>query len=155
MISLKKSFVEMVQRLPMPELSAAGQENRNQSEVDADQAVKECKKWLSQPSNTRWLLNFDNVDRDYRDEKDPHAYNLKTYLPGADHGSILVTSRLANLGTLGTGIKVDTVTTKEARQILNDSAGLDHVIQPDSKRERRSRMPTQALGFLGQRGSMF
>ena len=32
---------------------------------------------------------------------DPSAYDVTRYLPGADHGSVLITTRLANLEQLG------------------------------------------------------
>lgn len=120
---IKESFIAMFRRLPVNELSPAGQEKVKESKIDNAAAIRECNEWLSRPSNTRWLLIFDNADRDFRDEKDPQAYNLKDYFPDADHGSILVTTRLAHLERLGTGIKVDTVTTNQAQEILEACAG--------------------------------
>jgi hypothetical protein len=51
--------------------------------------------WLARPDNTAWLLIFDNVDREYKAQGgDPDAYDIKHYLSGADHRSVLVTTRL-------------------------------------------------------------
>ncbi|KAK0255032.1 hypothetical protein LTR35_018320, partial [Friedmanniomyces endolithicus] len=42
--------------------------------------------WLSIPENARWLLVFDNVDRDWQpDARDAQAYNYKNLLPFANH----------------------------------------------------------------------
>jgi hypothetical protein len=49
-----------------------------------------------------WLLIFDNVNRKYKAQGgDPDAYDVRRYLSGADHGLVLVTTRLARLEQLG------------------------------------------------------
>jgi hypothetical protein len=68
-------------------------------------------------------LIIDNVDHDHHDREDPQAYNVQTYFPHADHGSVLITSRLAGLQRLGSGIKVGTVAAEQARAILENNAG--------------------------------
>jgi hypothetical protein len=42
--------------------------------------------WLSEPTNTGWLLIFDNYD-------EPSHFDINDYYPPASHGSILVTTR--------------------------------------------------------------
>ncbi|KAL5375449.1 hypothetical protein PMIN06_012243 [Paraphaeosphaeria minitans] len=86
-------------------------------------AVRECLRWLSLPTNQHWLIIFDNVDRDYHDKDDVQAFSVKTYFPSRDYGSILITSRLASLRRLGSGLKVETVETEQARAILESNAG--------------------------------
>ncbi|RYO26148.1 hypothetical protein AA0113_g12537, partial [Alternaria arborescens] len=121
--SLKQSFVSMAQRLPQGKLTADGVQMRSQATVEAEVAVRECQQWLSIPTNSRWLLIIDNVDRDHQDRDDSQAYDVKAYFPDADHGSILITSRLASLQRLGSGVKVGTVATEQARAILENNAG--------------------------------
>ena len=125
--SLKQSFVSMAQRLPRGELTADGEQMRSQATVEAEVAVRECQQWLSIPTNSRWLLIIDNVDRDHLDKDDAQAYNVKAYFPDADHGSILITSRLARLQRLGQGVKVVTVAAEQARTILENNA--DRVVE--------------------------
>jgi len=120
--SLKQSFVDALQRLPRDELTAAGVELVKQATPDADMAIRECSQWLSLPSNYAWLLIFDNVDRDKDDKDDPQAYNVKDYFPHADHGSILITSRLTSLQNCGEGVKIETVGAEQARAILESNA---------------------------------
>ena len=123
-VGLKQSFAGILQRLPRDELTADGVEMLKQSAIDADLAVRECLRWLSLPSNQHWLLIFDNVDRDFHNKDDTGAYDVETYFPSTDCGSVLVTSRLANLQRLlGLGIKIETVGTEQAREILENSAG--------------------------------
>jgi hypothetical protein len=121
---LKQSFVDIVQRLPRGEVTADGVTLLGHAAVEADvAAVRECLQWLSLPSNHRWLLILDNVDRDYHDRDDLQAYNVEKYFPNADHGSILITSRLASLQRLGSKVKVGTVAAEQARAILKNNAG--------------------------------
>jgi hypothetical protein len=123
--NLQQSFVGILQRLPQGELTAEGMRIRTQSVVDIDVVVRECLRWLSLSSNHNWLLVIDNVDRDHHKKEDSQSYNVKEYFPPADHGSILITSRLANLQRLGTGVKVGTVAAEQARAILENNAGRD------------------------------
>ena len=68
---------------------------------DFDTIVEIVLKWFSRPSNNKWLLIFDKVDREYSAQsKDPEAFDIKEYLPDVDHGSILITSRLASMWRL-------------------------------------------------------
>ncbi len=93
--------------------------------ADIKVIVKGLLRWLSQSGNTRWLLILDNVDRDSSaavKEKDPDAFDLGEYLPPADHGSILITTRLSKLRQLGSnpgGFQLPQVSEKQALQILN------------------------------------
>jgi hypothetical protein len=75
--------------------------------------------WLSIPENGQWLLIFDNVDCDHRQQSaDDDAYDLTRYFPEADHGSILITTRLAKLEQLGTPWKLNRVDEGQARAIF-------------------------------------
>ncbi|KAJ6081476.1 hypothetical protein N7499_006350 [Penicillium canescens] len=65
---------------------------------DVDQNVKDLKLWLAKPGNHRWLLIFDNVDNPkVPDNKDPGAFDIKTYFPEANQGSIIITTRVTTL----------------------------------------------------------
>jgi hypothetical protein len=122
--SLKQSFVGMAQRLPRDGIAADAAALLSNTTIEAAVAVRKCQRWLSIPSNRHWLLIIDNVDRDHCDRDDPQAYNVRTYFPHADHGLILVTSRLSSLQRLlGSGVKVGTVATEQARAILANNAG--------------------------------
>jgi hypothetical protein len=121
--NLKQSFVDVAQRLPRDELTIDGAAQRSNAAVEAEVAVRECQRWLSISSNAHWLLLIDNVDRDHYDQDDPQAYNVQKYFPHADHGSVLITSRMASLQRLGLGVKVGTVAAEQARAILENNAG--------------------------------
>lgn len=96
--------------------SAAGQ---GQETVEKAKAVR---RWLALEGNRRWLVVFDNVDRDHRAEvDDSQAYDIESYFPAADHGSILITTRLPHLGLHGKSTHVSRVDSEQAFQILTEN----------------------------------
>jgi hypothetical protein len=75
--------------------------------------------WLAQPDNIAWLLIFDNVDREYGLRgADADAYDVKRYFSGADHGSILITTRLAKLEQLADSQQLGKVDRDQAKAIF-------------------------------------
>ncbi|KAK3073438.1 hypothetical protein LTR53_005016 [Teratosphaeriaceae sp. CCFEE 6253] len=97
--SLRQSLSNAVSRLPSshantPTLSQAGAQ-------DVDANIARIRHWLSIKENTMWLLVFDNVDRDWQagssQEEDTQAYDPRDFFPDADHGNMLITTRLARL----------------------------------------------------------
>lgn len=118
--TLKKSFVDIAKRLPESNPSSVSQER------NADQTVEIVQKWLSIKGNTRWIMIFDNVDNPKSsDIEDPLAYDVKTYFPFADHGSILITTRSSRLriGELISVKKLGDI--QESIKILTSTSGRD------------------------------
>jgi hypothetical protein len=75
--------------------------------------------WLARPDNTVWLLIFDNVDREYKAHSgDADAYNIKRHLSDADHGSVLVITRLATPEQLGDSQQLGKVSTIQGQAIF-------------------------------------
>lgn len=65
---------------------------------DADQVVNAVKRWFSETENTRWLAIFDNYDNPkLRDNPDPAAVDIRKYLPSAEHGFVIITTRSAQV----------------------------------------------------------
>ena len=97
--------------------SAAG---HGQETVEKAKAVR---RWLALERNRRWLVVFDNVDRDYHAEvEDAQAYNIESFFPAADHGSILITTRLPHFGLLGKSTQVSRVDSEQAFRILTENS---------------------------------
>lgn len=120
---LGRSLVDVARGLPQHELLTETTEELRNPKVDIDIVVRGVDHWLSLSSNQHWLLIFDNVDRDHTlQEKDPQAYDVKEFFPSADHGSILITSRLSNLERHGTGSKLSIVDEEQAMEILENNA---------------------------------
>ena len=95
--NLKQSIAKQAKRVPFGQVNSPG----NSEETNIDAVVKEMLNWLARTDNNKWLLVFDNIDRDILNSHDPLAYDVKRYFPDADHGSIVVTTRLTALERIG------------------------------------------------------
>ncbi|PVH98812.1 hypothetical protein DM02DRAFT_656953 [Periconia macrospinosa] len=115
--SLKQSLALCANRIPEGQIPERSRTYGTQSQINVDVVVKDVLEWLDTPGNDNWLLAVDNVDRDPRDE-DPEAYDIETYLPQADHGAVLITTRLVSLGQLGEPREVKKVDIDHARAIF-------------------------------------
>ncbi|KAF2625508.1 FabD/lysophospholipase-like protein [Macroventuria anomochaeta] len=99
--SLKRSVASCAGRIPQGQIPDVNTSYATGSGADVEAVVKDVMGWLARPDNSAWLLIFDNVDREYSKRgRDPDAYDVRRYLSGADHGSVLITTRLAKLKQL-------------------------------------------------------
>ncbi|KAJ5738113.1 hypothetical protein N7493_001268 [Penicillium malachiteum] len=89
------------------------------NEEKVEQRAKHVLRWLALEENSRWLIILDNVDQ-YSPANSliGDAYDVREFLPAADHGSILITSRLQDLTELGKSFPVHRLNSKDAIQLL-------------------------------------
>jgi hypothetical protein len=93
---------------------------------DVDEAITALHQWLSLEANTGWLLVLDNIDREWQGASgraDPQAYDFKDYLPPADHGNALVTTRLSRLQRPKASLRLGEVDNDVGREMLESRAG--------------------------------
>lgn len=84
----------------------------------------EVLKWLALKGNDRWLLIFDNVDKEItKDGGDNGAYMVESFFPEADHGSIIITTRLQLLQDLGEPILLREMDHDNSLELLDESSG--------------------------------
>ena len=99
---LRRSIADLTSRLPQHQISEISRSYSQEKDTDVDEVVQDILRWLSRRSNDRWLLIFDNVDREFSiSSKDPEAFDVREYFPSADQGSILITSRLVLMSFRG------------------------------------------------------
>ena len=116
--SLKRSILGIAKRLPKEQFSSPV-EIQTLQEGEVDIAVQEVLKWFRLAGNKKWLLIYDNVDRDNSSAfNDPQAFDIAQYIPQGDQGSIVITTRQANLGNLGEELKVTTMEPEESLEVL-------------------------------------
>ena len=116
--SLKQSIANCATRVPEGQISEKSRNYILTGEGNIDTVITEMMDWLRKPNNTKWLLIFDNVDRDYHQHNsEPGAYDINRYLPG-DHGSVLITTRLSQLAQLGDSTRLNKVDASQARAIF-------------------------------------
>ena len=121
---LRQSIADLVSRLSQDQVSERSRSYSQKKSSNVDEVLNEMFQWLCQPSNNRWLLIFDNVDREFSaSSEDSEAFDVKTYFSDADHGSILVISRLATLWRLGSDMKLKPLNKVQGESILTNSFG--------------------------------
>lgn len=116
---LKRSIASCAGMIPQGQIPKTRGGYVGDSSADIDTVVKDVMAWLARPDNTAWLLIFDNADREFTVQGgDPDAYDVRRYLSGADHGSVLVTTRLARLEQLGESQQLGKVSADQGQAIL-------------------------------------
>jgi hypothetical protein len=101
--ALRQSFASAIARLTS---EATHEEVRlSQGSEDVDESFNAFTSWLSSSGNSSWLIVIDNIDLDWQVEgADLQAYDYRNYLPHADHGNVLITTRLARLQIPGASL---------------------------------------------------
>lgn len=94
------------------------------SEDHLDAVVADVMEWLALPDNVDWLLVFDNVDQDHEQGGKTGAYNIKQYL-AADHGAVLITTRLLRLAQLGDSKQLKRVDGEMGKAIFQQWRGAE------------------------------
>ncbi|KAJ5904683.1 uncharacterized protein N7473_001599 [Penicillium subrubescens] len=109
----------------LPRLPGQSHADVAMNDEEVEQQARDVLKWLAIEGNSRWLIIFDNIDQ-YSPFSGPisDAYDIAEFFPGADHGSILITSRLQGLTELGKSFPIHTLDLKHAVQLLLQSSRL-------------------------------
>ncbi|THV81049.1 hypothetical protein D6D29_05692, partial [Aureobasidium pullulans] len=122
--AIRRSFVNVARKLPAGEAPICLPEMLAAEKLDMDSLVGRVLDWLSLPSNQRWLLVIDNVDRGYSEKgQDSQAYDVMRYCPKADHGNILITSRLSTLRPPQHSLCLGSVDRAQGLAILESTGG--------------------------------
>jgi hypothetical protein len=119
--TLLQSLSSALSRLPG---ESENSEAINNEEVK--QRARQLLRWLATEGNSHWLIVFDNIDQ-YSPQSSAvgdDAYDIERFFPGADHGSILITSRLQTLSELGKPFPINRLDSKDAIQLLLQSSRL-------------------------------
>jgi hypothetical protein len=123
--SLKRSIADSAFRVPKGQIPERSRIFSDGNRSNLDEVIRDFMQWLRKSDNTDWLLIFDNVDQDFQAKMDherqainQEAYDVTRYFSGADHGSILITTRLAKLGQVGDSVGLGRVSKKQAREIF-------------------------------------
>jgi hypothetical protein len=117
--SVKRSLASYVDKISRTQMHMKTSVDAKKDDANLDKKIETIMGWLAQPDNTPWLMIFDNVNQIYDPKSDnPDAYDVRRFFSGADHGSILITTRLAKLEQLGDSQLLGTVNAEEAQAIL-------------------------------------
>jgi len=118
--ALLRAMAQAARRIPGRQIP----QTTEGAHVETAQLAEQFLQWLSLPANTQWLLVIDNVDREWQSTvEDPQAYDYRKHLPQADHGSVLITTRLARLKQPKASLHLQSVDDGSARQMIETRAG--------------------------------
>jgi hypothetical protein len=99
----------------------------------AEKKAREVLDWFALEGNSQWLLIFDNIDKDYDSKiEDEEAYNVESFFPGTDQGSIIITTRLKRLEELGKSLRIGILSPEETLEILAERLGRTLLQDEDS-----------------------
>ena len=122
--SLKQSIATCASRIPEGQIAESSRAYSVISTGVVDAVVRDVMRWLSRPDNMDWLIIFDNVDRERGGgNADPNAYDVAHYLPGADHGLVLIMTRLANLEQLGASWRLGRLSKEQTEAMFQNRYG--------------------------------
>jgi hypothetical protein len=129
--SLKQSFAKIAKQILRDHPSASRLSNLDMN-GNLDEVVEAVKGWLSLPKHTRWLLIYDNYDNPkIPSNSDPTAIDIRKYFPESYQGSIIITTRLAQV-KFGSQILIKKLTNiEDSLQILSNASGRQ--ISPDGE----------------------
>jgi hypothetical protein len=120
---LRQSFAKIA-KLILRDHPSATQLSSLDMNRNLDEVVDTVKAWLSLPKNTRWLLIYDNYDNPkIPSNKDAAAIDVRKFFPESYQGSILITTRLAQV-KVGRQVLIRKLTDMEdSLQILANASG--------------------------------
>jgi hypothetical protein len=129
--SLKQSFAKIAKQILRDHPSASQLSNLD-TNGNHDEVVEAVKGWLSLPKNTRWLLIYDNYDNPkISGNKDAAAIDIRQYFPESYQGSIIITTRLAQV-KFGRQVPIKKLANiKDSLQILAYAS--ERQLSPDGK----------------------
>lgn len=120
--AIRQSLANAALELPSTSRSS-GSLTPHHSE-DIDRSIETVLRWLSLPKNRHWLLIMDNIDLDWQDTSHgEQAYDYKDFLPAADHGNVLITTRLSRLQIPQASLHLGIVSDRVALEMLETYAG--------------------------------
>ncbi|KAK4908241.1 hypothetical protein LTR49_022841 [Elasticomyces elasticus] len=122
--ALRQSLASAAARLPSGLASSTGRLSQNAQDLDTQ--IDVLQQWLSLEANTRWLLVLHNVDREWQaaqKDLDPQAFAVKDFLPSADHGNVLITTRVARLQRPRASLRLRKVDNDLGREMLEARVG--------------------------------
>ena len=125
--SLKLSFRDIAQGVLWDQKDRPSQSKLASVDLNGnlDPVVDAVKAWLSLQRNTRWLMIYDNYDNPRTaGNLDRSGVDIRRFLPRADHGSVIITTRSAQVSQ-GHRIHVE--------RLRNMQEGLD-ILSNTSKR---------------------
>ena len=123
--SVRQDFAQIARELPLDQIPESCRNFKSRTSPEKlEEITKHVLEWFNQPENNRWLLIFDNVDRDHSLKmNDSQSYDVNDYFPKAKHGSILIVSRSRQLRKYGQDQQLGRMSDLQAAELLRSKIG--------------------------------
>ncbi|KAJ6133715.1 hypothetical protein N7523_000037 [Penicillium sp. IBT 18751x] len=109
--------------LIFPRLPGKSQSMEATNDEEVEQRARSVLRWLAFEENSRQLIVFDSVDQySSVDSGVGDAYDIGEFFPTADHGAILITSRLQRLTELGRPFPINKLDSENTIELLLQSS---------------------------------
>jgi hypothetical protein len=120
--SLRQSFAKVARQI-LQEHPSASRLSSVDIKKEFDEVIDAVKSWLSLPSNTRWLMIYDNYDNPkLPGSTDPASLDIRKFLPEAYQGSIIITTRSSQV-KIGHRIHITKLhNVRDSLEILSDTS---------------------------------
>lgn len=116
--TLKESIASIASRIPAGQ-SRLMTEPHNEWLLKVETVYKKVLQWLAADDNDSWLLIFDDVCRDTDiTRRNAKEFDVEPYLPRANHGHILMTTRLSRFAKHGITVKLNPFDDDQTRTLL-------------------------------------
>ena len=127
--SLKQGFASVARRI-LQEHPSASRLSAVDEKGDLGEVVVAVKRWLSLPKNTRWLIVYDNYDNPKLPGNEVRtAVDIRQFLPEAYQGSIIITTRSAQV-RIGHRIRVGKLKdVQDGLEILSHASGRERLME--------------------------
>lgn len=122
-----QSFMRVFRRVAISDID----DKNLSSETDGvaistpDRITAKALEWFSLEKNNRWLLIYDNVDLD---PTDLGGFELETFFPGRDCGSIIITTRLASLPVAATVKRLGAMDAIQSIELLTGTSSAEEAV---------------------------
>jgi hypothetical protein len=127
--SLIQSLLQIASRLPKGQIADVDAQEIKGLE-ESRRRAQDVLQWFALDENTKWLLVFDNIDKtSYEEEASEQntmsspAYDITRYFPRGDTGSIVITTRLQRLISLGSYVHLRKLDILDSLLILERHTG--------------------------------
>jgi hypothetical protein len=126
--SLIQSLLLIASRLPKGQIPDMDTQKIKGLE-ESRKAAQEVLQWFVLEDNTQWLLVFDNIDKTSYEEElsdqrtEVSSYDIIQYFPGGDTGSIIITTRLQRLVSLGSAVPLRKFNVLDCLLVLEKHVG--------------------------------
>jgi hypothetical protein len=148
--SLLQSLVSIASRLPEGQVLRRDIKDIKGVE-ELKERAQEVLRWFALEGNHDWLLIFDNIDKtstlaSHSDAESLTTYDLRSYFPDGDRGSIIITTRLKRLMGLGKSIQLNKVDITHGMMILESASGMSMKLSENSEGSKGSELKNYDSG---------